>query len=253
MLEPNSSGTDCRGRRQSAWRRENRSMSEHVMMKDVPNEERPRERLIREGANSLSNRELLAIILRSGTKNESVLRLSERLISHFEGLDLLRDVSVEELRKVRGIGTAKAVQLLASFEVGRRMARLRTEAHYTVRSPEDGANFVMEEMRVLKQEHFIALFLNTKNQVLHKTTIFIGSLNSSIVHPREVFKEAVRRSAAAIICFHNHPSGDPSPSREDIEVTKRLVSCGRILGVDVLDHIVIGDRKFVSLKQKGMM
>lgn len=228
-------------------------MSENVMMKDVPNEDRPRERLIRDGADSLSNQELLAIILRSGTKNESVLQLSGRLISHFEGLDLLRDASVEELRKVRGIGTAKAVQLLASFEVGRRMARLRSDTHYTVRSPEDGANFVMEEMRVLKQEHFIALFLNTKNQVLHKTTIFIGSLNASIVHPREVFKEAVRRSAAAIICFHNHPSGDPSPSREDIEVTKRLVSCGKILGVDMLDHIVIGDRKFVSLKQKGMM
>ncbi|GGL41270.1 RadC family protein [Sporolactobacillus putidus] len=228
-------------------------MSENVMMKDVPNEDRPRERLIRDGADSLSNQELLAIILRSGTKNESVLQLSGRLISHFEGLDLLRDASVEELRKVRGIGTAKAVQLLASFEVGRRMARLRSDTHYTVRSPEDGANFVMEEMRILKQEHFIALFLNTKNQVLHKTTIFIGSLNASIVHPREVFKEAVRRSAAAIICFHNHPSGDPSPSREDIEVTKRLVSCGKILGVDMLDHIVIGDRKFVSLKQKGMM
>lgn len=225
----------------------------NVMMKDVPNEDRPRERLIREGAAVLSNQELLAIILRSGTRNESVLQLSGRLVSHFEGLDLLRDASVEELKKVRGIGSAKAVQLLASFEIGRRMAQLRHDTRYTIRSPEDGANFVMEEMRILKQEHFVALFLNTKNQVLHKTTIFIGSLNASIVHPREVFKEAVRRSAAALICFHNHPSGDPSPSREDIEVTKRLASCGKILGVDVLDHIVIGDKKFVSLKQKGMM
>ncbi|RYL93875.1 JAB domain-containing protein [Sporolactobacillus sp. THM7-4] len=228
-------------------------MEKNVLIRDVPLEDRPRERLIRDGAGSLSNQELLAIILRSGTRNESVLQLSGRLISHFEGLELLRDASVEELSKVKGIGTAKAVQLLASFEIGVRMAQIRHDARYTIRSPEDGANYVMEEMRLLTQEHFVVLFLNTKNQVLHKTTIFIGSLNASIVHPREVFKEAVRRSAAAIICFHNHPSGDPSPSREDSEVTKRLVSCGKILGVDVLDHIIIGDKKFVSLKQKGLM
>lgn len=229
------------------------TMNEKIRMKDVPMEDRPRERLIRHGSGTLSDRDLIAIILRSGSKNESVLQLSERLISHFEGMEFLKEASIEELSKIKGIGTAKAVQLLASFEIGKRMLARRGDARYTIRSPEDGAGYVMEEMRVLKQEHFICLFLNTKNQVLHKSTIFIGSLNASIVHPREVFKEAVRRSAASIICFHNHPSGDPSPSREDVDVTKRLASCGKMLGVDVLDHIIIGDSAFVSLKQKGLM
>ncbi|RYM06851.1 JAB domain-containing protein [Sporolactobacillus sp. THM7-7] len=228
-------------------------MVKNIMIRDVPSGDRPRERLIREGAGALSNQELIAIILRSGTKDESVLQLSGRLVSHFEKLELLRGASVEELKKIKGIGTAKAVQLLASFEIGTRLARGRHASRYVIRSPEDGANYVMEEMRTLTQEHFVVLFLNTKNQVLHKKTIFIGSLNASIVHPREVFKESIRHSAAAIICFHNHPSGDPTPSREDVDVTKRLVSCGKILGVDVLDHIVIGDKKFVSLKQKGIM
>ncbi|MFX3615933.1 MAG: DNA repair protein RadC [Sporolactobacillus sp.] len=228
-------------------------MNEHVMMRDVPDSDRPRERMVREGAAALSNTELLAIILRSGLKNESVLQLSERLISHFGGLEMLGEASIEEFEQVRGIGEAKAAQLVASVELGKRMARPSPSARYTIRSPEDGANYVMEEMRLLKQEHFVALFLNTKNQVIHKTTLFVGSLNSSIVHPREVFKEAVKRSAASIICFHNHPSGDPSPSREDGEVTRRLVSCGKMLGVEVLDHIIIGDRKFISLKQKGMI
>ncbi|MDN3955515.1 RadC family protein [Sporolactobacillus laevolacticus] len=228
-------------------------MNKNVMMRDVPQGDRPRERLIREGAPTLSNQELLAILLHSGTKNESVMQLAERLVSQFKGLELLKEASIEELKSVKGIGTAKAVQLLAGFEIGQRMARMVHDSRYAIRSPEDGADYVMEELRALKQEHFVALFLNTKNQVLQKKTIFVGSLNASIVHPREVFKEAVRQSAASIICFHNHPSGDPTPSREDIDVTKRLVSCGKMLGVDVLDHIVIGDRKFVSLKQKGLI
>lgn len=223
------------------------------MMKDVPQEDRPRERLLRYGRQALSDRELVAIILGSGNRNESVLELSGRLLSHFEGFELLREASVEELRKIKGIGIAKAVLIQACMEFGGRAAGRHNKNRYTVCSPEDGANFVMEEMRVLNQEHFVAVFLNTKNQVIHKSTIFIGSLNASIVHPREVFKEAVRRSAASMICFHNHPSGDPSPSQEDIDVTKRLVSCGKMIGVDVLDHIVIGDRKFISLKQKGLM
>ncbi len=137
------------------------------------------------------------------------------------------------------------------FELGRRMVRLEYQNRYSIRSPEDCARYMMEEMRFLQQEHFVCLYLNTKNQVIHRQTIFIGSLNSSIVHPREVFKEAFRRAAASIICLHNHPSGDPAPSREDIEVTKRLVECGRIIGIEVLDHIIIGDHKFVSLKEKG--
>lgn len=222
-----------------------------LMIRDYPEEERPRERLVKEGPETLSNQELLAIILRTGTKQESVLQLSYRIIQYFEGLRLLKDASIEELTSLNGVGTAKAVQLIAAMELGRRVSRLQMEERYTIRSPEDGANYVMEDMRFLSQEHFVCLYLNTKNQVLHRQTVFVGSLNASIVHPREVFREAFRRSAASLICFHNHPSGDPTPSREDIEVTKRLAECGKMLGIDMLDHIIIGDQKFISLKEKG--
>ncbi|MCF6408664.1 DNA repair protein RadC [Alkalihalobacillus sp. EGI L200015] len=207
--------------------------------------------MLKEGASVLSNQELLAIILRSGTKEESVLQLSHRLIQQFEGLNLLKDATIDELIAVRGIGNAKAVEILASLELGKRVNRLQIDERYIIRSPDDGAKYVMDEMRFLSQEHFVCIYLNTKNQVLHKQTVFIGSLNASIVHPREVYKEAMRRSAASIICFHNHPSGDPNPSREDIEVTQRLAECGKIIGIDLLDHIIIGDQKFVSLKEKG--
>ncbi|MGM0844079.1 MAG: RadC family protein [Bacillota bacterium] len=223
------------------------------MIRDFPADERPRERMVQSGAASLSNQELLAIILRTGTKSESVLQLSNRVLTTFEGFRLLKDASLEEITNINGIGLAKAVQIMAAVEIGRRIGNLAYDDRYAIRSPEDGANYVMNDMRFLSQEHFVCLYLNTKNQVLHKQTIFIGSLNASIVHPREVFKEAFRRSAASIICIHNHPSGDPTPSREDIEVTKRLVECGKIIGIDVLDHLIIGEKKYVSLKEKGYL
>ncbi|MDM5211468.1 DNA repair protein RadC [Peribacillus sp. RS7] len=224
-----------------------------MLIRDYPKEERPRERFLQDGPQSLSNQELLALLLRTGSREESVLQLSGRLINSFKGLRLLKEASVEELTVMKGIGEAKAIQILASVELGRRINKLNDQDRYVIRSPEDGANYCMEEMRFLSQEHFVCLYLNTKNQVLQKTTVFIGSLNASIVHPREVFKEAFRRSAASIICLHNHPSGDPSPSREDIEVTKRLVECGKIIGIEVLDHIIIGEHKYVSLKEKGYL
>ena len=222
-----------------------------LMIRDYPEDERPRERLIKEGPKSLSNHELIAILLRTGSQKESVIQLANRLLTSFEGLRLLKDASIEEMTNIRGIGEAKAVQILAAVELGRRIHRLQYEDRYVIRSPQDAANYVMEDMRFLSQEHFVCLYLNTKNQVLHQQTIFIGSLNASIVHPREIFKEAFRRSAASFICAHNHPSGDPAPSREDIEVTKRLNECGKLIGIELLDHIIIGDQKFVSLKEKG--
>ncbi|MCM3692257.1 RadC family protein [Neobacillus niacini] len=224
-----------------------------LMIRDFPQDERPRERFIQNGPESLSNHELIAILLRTGTKDESVLQLSNRLLTNFEGLRLLKAATLEEMTEIKGIGQAKAIQILAAVEIGRRIANLNYTDRYVIRSPEDGANYVMNDMRFLSQEHFVCLYLNTKNQVLHKQTIFIGSLNASIVHPREVFREALKRSAASIICLHNHPSGDPAPSREDIEVTKRLVECGKMLGIDVLDHLIIGENKFVSLKEKGYL
>ncbi|MEH7390002.1 RadC family protein [Bacillus sp. JJ1474] len=227
--------------------------TQSLMIKDFPQDERPRERFIQNGPQSLATHELVAILLRTGTKDESVLQLSNRLLTHFEGLRLLKDASLNEITSIKGIGTAKAIQLLAAVEIGRRISNLSYDDRYTIRSPEDGAKYVMNDMRFLSQEHFVCLYLNTKNQVLHKQTVFIGSLNASIVHPREVFKEAFRRSAASIICAHNHPSGDPAPSREDIEVTKRLSECGKIIGIEVLDHLIIGENKFVSLKEKGYL
>lgn len=223
------------------------------MIRDFPQDERPRERFIQHGAQSLSNHELIALLLRTGTKEESVLQLSNRLLTQFEGLRLLKSATLEEITSIKGIGSAKAIQVLAAVELGRRVANLSYDDRYVIRSPEDGAKYMMNDMRFLTQEHFVCLYLNTKNQVIHKQTIFIGSLNASIVHPREVYKEALRRSAASIICLHNHPSGDPSPSREDIEVTKRLSECGKIIGIDLLDHLIIGENKFVSLKEKGYL
>ncbi|GAA0483513.1 DNA repair protein RadC [Salinibacillus aidingensis] len=227
--------------------------NEMVFVKDVPKNDRPRERLMQLGSDHLSNQDLLAIILGTGTKNESVMSLSHRLLIHFEGLPLLKDATVEELTAIKGIGKAKAVVLMAALEIGKRVYSYKPSERYAIRSPEDGADFVMEELRHLNQEHFLVLFLNTKNQVVHQQTVFIGSLNASIVHPREIYREAVKRSAASIICAHNHPSGDPSPSQEDIHVTKRLSECGKMIGIELLDHLVIGDRKYVSMKEKGYL
>lgn len=226
-------------------------MSKAMMIRDVPKSERPRERLMRDGAEALSNQELVALLLGSGNREESVVDLAGRVIQHFDGLKLLKEATVHELMAIRGIGEAKAVQLRAALEIGKRIKQFPVEETHIVRSPQDVADYMMEEMRHLKQEHFVALYLNTKNAVLHKKTLFIGSLNASLVHPREVFKEALRYSSASLVCLHNHPSGHPEPSQEDIDVTKRLVSTGKMLGVELLDHVIIGDRKFYSMKEKG--
>lgn len=226
-------------------------MNEIIKIKDVPKAERPRERLLHYGAEHLSNKELIALLIGSGTRNESVIDLANRVLMHFEGLKLLKDATIEELTAIKGIGPAKGVVILAALQLGERLTKYKPPEKYVVRSPEDGADYVMEDMRHLEQEHFITMFLNTKNQIIHSQTIFIGTLNSSIVHPREIFREAVRRSAASLIVAHNHPSGDPTPSPEDIHVTKRLVEAGKIMGIDLLDHLIIGNGEFVSLKEKG--
>ncbi|WP_027963562.1 RadC family protein [Halalkalibacillus halophilus] len=227
--------------------------TETIFIRDVPKDDRPRERLISAGPQALSNQELIAILLGSGTRGSSALSLATNVLKHFDGLAMMRDASINELETIKGIGLAKSVQLLAALELGKRIQTYKTTDQFVIRSPEDGANFLMEDMRCLKQEHFVALYLDTKNNIIHRQTIFIGSLNSSIVHPREVFKEAIKRSAASIICAHNHPSGDPSPSNEDIHVTKRLSESGKVIGIELLDHLVIGDRKFISLKEKGYL
>jgi DNA repair protein RadC len=208
--------------------------------------------MIKEGAEALSNQELLAILLRTGTHQESVLQLASRLLKEIGSIKRLYEISVEELMSIRGIGQAKAVQIKAGVELGRRVARKEKELA-VIRSPHDAAAYLMERLQLESQEKFYCLYLNTKNQVLFEKAIFIGSLNASIVHPREVYKEALKWSAASIIVAHNHPSGDPTPSREDIQVTKRLKEAGEILGIDCLDHLIIGAGRYISLKEKGYM
>lgn len=231
-------------------------MGNDVLIKDLPLEERPRERLQRYGAQVLSDAELLAVLIRTGTRAESALVLAQRILKGDggkSGLAYVVDSSVEELSKIKGIGTAKAVQIKAAVELGRRISSYSRRQQVTITSPLDVRDLLMEEMRFLEKEHFKTILLNIKNHVISIEDISIGSLNSSIVHPREVFKPAIRRSSASIILVHNHPSGDPTPSREDIEVTVRLVDAGKILGISVLDHIIIGNNSILSLKEKGLM
>ncbi|MHA6533576.1 RadC family protein [Paenibacillus sp. BAC0078] len=224
-----------------------------LMLRDLPHEERPRERMMHYGAESLSQAELLAILLRTGTRSESAIHIAQRMLGQAGGLRGLADLSIEELTNIKGIGLAKAVQLKAGIELGRRMANSRLTEPVIIRSPKDAAEILTEQLRYLQKEHFVCLFLNTKNHVIAQETLSMGSLNASIVHPREVFRAAMKCSSAAIICAHNHPSGDPTPSPEDISLTSRLLQAGEIVGIDVLDHLIIGDGSFVSLKEKGFM
>jgi len=228
-------------------------MEQFLKITDLPENERPRERLLKYGADALSNGELLAIILRTGTMGENILNLSNRIIKECGGLNGLLCSSGEEFMNLNGIGAAKAAQLLALAEISRRFKTFKAGEAYKISQPKDAAELVMENMRYLKQEHLKLLMLNTKNVVIAVKDVSVGSLNSSIVHPREVFCEAIKRSSASIIICHNHPSGDPTPSNEDINVTHRLREGGKLLGIDLLDHIIIGDGKYISLKEKGIL
>jgi len=225
-----------------------------LRMKDLGEDERPRERLVRLGPGALSNAELVAILLRTGSHGTNALDVAHRVLALGRDDGPLRHLAtapLEELTRVPGVGPAKAVQLKAAVELGRRITA-EAAARESVRSPRDVSALVMEEMRHLDREQFRIVLLDTKNHVLGVRTVSVGSLSSSIVHPREIFKEAITRSSAAIILVHNHPSGDPTPSREDVEVTRRLVEAGRLLGIEVLDHVVVGDNRFVSFKEKGI-
>ncbi|MDF2648058.1 MULTISPECIES: DNA repair protein RadC [unclassified Paenibacillus] len=224
-----------------------------LMLREVPQEERPRERMLQYGAGALSHEELLAILLRTGTVSESALRLAGRILSESGGLRSLVDMSKDQLTQIKGIGDAKALQIQAGIELGRRLAKSAFAERVTIRSPKDIADLVSEDLRYLQKEHFVCLFLNTKNHLLAQETLSMGSLNASIVHPREVFRAAIKRSSASIICVHNHPSGDPTPSPEDIQLTHRLMEAGTIIGIEVLDHVIIGDQRFISLKEQGFM
>lgn len=229
---------------------------EHVeytpMIRDMPEDERPRERLMRLGARVLSNAELLAIMMRTGVGGENVLRLADRLLARFEGLPGIARASLAELRTVNGIGPAKAVEIKAALELGRRLMAAAPEERPRVTSPADAANLLMSEMMLLEQEELRVILLDTRNHVLRVETVYKGSLNTSVVRVAELFRAAIKDNAAAIIVAHNHPSGDPSPSPEDVHVTRQIRKAGSLLDIDLLDHIVIGRQRYVSLKERGL-
>lgn len=225
----------------------------NLTIKDIPVEDRPRERLIKYGTEALSNAELLAIIIRTGTKSDNAINIANRILGSKEGLNFLSNSTLQELGNINGIGIAKAAQIKAAVELGRRLKVYRIDNKLKISSPKDAAEIVMEDMRHLKKEHLRVIFLNTKNVVIDISDLSIGSLNASVVHPREIFSEAIRKSSASIIVCHNHPSGDPTQSQEDVNITKRLYEVGKIVGIDLLDHIIIGDNCYVSLKEKGIL
>ena len=222
-------------------------------IRDLPQGERPRERLKHYGAKNLSNTELIAILLRTGMQGENVLSLSSRVLAQFDGLSGLGRGTFAELCALKGLSEAKACQLMAGLELGRRLVSLSPAERVTINSPQDVANLVMGEMAALEQEHLRVLLLNTRNEVLSIQDIYVGNVNSSVVRPAEVIRPAVRDNAPSIIVVHNHPSGDPTPSQEDVGITQQLAAAGKLLGVELLDHVVIGNGgRFVSLNEQGL-
>lgn len=227
-------------------------MDYRLTIKELPASERPRERLERVGPGALSNAELLAIVLRTGTGGENVVHMAERVLNHFGGLTNLARADFAELTATRGIGPAKAAEIIATVELGRRLATTGPEMRPEVRSPEDAASLVMVEMGLLRQEELRIILLDTRNRVQAISTVYTGSLNSTSIRMAEVFRGAITRSAAAVIVVHNHPSGDPTPSTDDVVVTRRLVQAGNLLNIEIVDHLVIGHQRFVSMRKQGL-
>jgi DNA repair protein RadC len=223
-----------------------------TLIKDIPEGERPRERFREIGAGGMSQRELIAIILRTGSEKLNALQLADALLQKFNGLNGLARASLAEMTAVHGIGPAKAIEIKAALELGKRLAMSAQDSKPQIKTPADAAQMLMLHMGLLDQEEVRTLLLDTRNRVMASHMIYKGSLNAASMRTCEVFKEAVRSNAAAIIIAHNHPSGDPSPSAEDIAVTKTLASAGKLLDIEVLDHIVIAHNRYVSLKERGL-
>lgn len=213
--------------------------------------DRPREKLEKLGVSALREEELLAIMLGTGTSGKDVLSLSKELLKKYDGKKLLR-ISLEELKSKKGIGSAKASVLLAAFELTKRFLENDSNTIPAVKTPQDVLAQV-HEIRSRKKENFVVLYLNARNQLIHREFVSIGSLDSTVVHPREVFAPAIQNSSASVILTHNHPSGDCQPSSEDIELTKRLVAAGELLGIEVLDHLIVSNSGYLSMREKGLM
>jgi DNA repair protein RadC len=222
----------------------------HATVHDMPNDERPRERLRNYGPQAVSNAELLAIILRTGTARDNVLELAGKLLAKYGGLGGLMRADFSELCLEHGLGEAKTAQLKAALEIGRRLGRQQSDEKYQIKSPRDAANLVMLEMTHLDHEQMRILILDTKNQVVENINRYQGTVNSSVLRAAEIFRPAITRNCPAVIICHNHPSGDPTPSPEDISVTEQLVQAGKLLDIELVDHLVIGDHRFISLKER---
>jgi DNA repair protein RadC len=219
---------------------------------DLEETERPRERLAELGAQALSNAELIAILLRVGVEGENAVQVGQRLLQTFGGLHGLHRASFSEVCAQHGLGAAKAAQIKAAIELGKRMASQAPEEREAIHSPADAAELVRYEMGALEQEHLRVMLLDTRNRVIVIEKVYVGSLNSSTVRVGELFRPAIQRNAAAIIVVHNHPSGDPTPSPEDVALTRSIVQSGKLLDIDVLDHLVIGHNRWISLKERGL-
>lgn len=225
-----------------------------MKLKEVPEAERPREKLVKYGKENLTDAELLAIILKTGTKDCNVSDLAINVIKSLNGIENIKDVSINKLIEIKGIGETKAIELMVLSELAKRINKKKEKRKIKYNNPKT----IYEDSKVLfeglMQEHFYCVYLNSKKEVIERKLLFMGTLNKSIVHPREIFKEAYRLSASSIICLHNHPSGDINPSREDIELTKSLVKIGKINGIPVVDHLIIGDNCYYSFyEDKGVL
>ena len=221
-------------------------------IKQLPPELRPRERLLAAGPSALSDSELLGLLFGIGSREKTAVELAGEVVSEAGGLHGLYDVSVHELTQVNGIGEAKACIILAAMELGRRIGQVRNPGRPVISSPADVDRLLRGRIANLDRENFVVVLLNTKNEVIETSTVSVGTLSASLVHPREVFKPAVRASAASVVLAHNHPSGKVEPSREDREVTRRLGEAAGILGIEMLDHVIVGDGYF-SMKEHGML
>lgn len=227
--------------------------SDVISINNLIEDDKPREKLLKFGVKSLSEYELIAILLRSGTPQEDVLNLSKKLWIYLSKLQSISDLTMSDLMSINGIGVSKASIILSAIELAKRFNLRESIGEFSIENPRSVANIFVNTLNDDMKEHFYVLLLNTKNKIISWDEISRGDLNSSIVHPREVFKYALKNSANSIICLHNHPSGDTTPSKEDIEITKRLVEVGNLVGIRLLDHIIIGGNSYVSLREKGII
>ena len=223
----------------------------NVLIKDIPLNERPRERLVKYGVKNISNEELISIILKTGTKDKSVKELSNMILSKYSDISNLKELEIQDIMKIKGIGKVKAIELIASIELGRRVYIDKNIDELKIKGSIDIYNYFNDLLKDKKQEHFYAVYLDNKKKVITKKLLYIGTINGSVAHPREIFKTAYLVSASFIICVHNHPSGDPSPSNEDIVFTNKLMEIGKLNNIPVLDHIVIGKNCYYSFFEEG--